>query len=195
MRLVLPAFVCSVGSRVVAMDASLLGNRCSFIASPNKAPFGLPTCLGVAVRYCPALPLQLAAGESRAVMPLGRGQCWATGIGRLRARCQLDRARSWESSGPRTIGVTYLRRGDARNEKAPRGEPGGGFRNSGRVQPSASTAVATGYCQAVAAGIRLRVEARQPKQAVRPSTAIVAEPTQEANRGFPPTKNACEYSN
>ena len=33
MRLVLPAFVCSVGNRVVAMAASLLGSRCSFIAS------------------------------------------------------------------------------------------------------------------------------------------------------------------
>ena len=34
MRLVLPAFVCSVGNRVVAMAVSLLGSRCSFIASP-----------------------------------------------------------------------------------------------------------------------------------------------------------------
>ena len=33
MRLVLPAFVCSVGNRVVAMAVSLLGSRCSFIAS------------------------------------------------------------------------------------------------------------------------------------------------------------------
>ncbi len=33
MRFVLPAFVCSVGSRVVAMDASLFGNRCSFIGN------------------------------------------------------------------------------------------------------------------------------------------------------------------
>ena len=31
MRLVLPALVCSVGNRVVAMDASLFGNRCSFM--------------------------------------------------------------------------------------------------------------------------------------------------------------------
>lgn len=31
MRFVLPAFVCSVGNRVVAMDASLLGMRGSFM--------------------------------------------------------------------------------------------------------------------------------------------------------------------
>ena len=32
MRFVLPAFVCSVGNRVVAMDASLFGSRCNFMA-------------------------------------------------------------------------------------------------------------------------------------------------------------------
>ena len=35
MRLVLPAFVCSVGNRVVAMAVSLLGRRESFIALPQ----------------------------------------------------------------------------------------------------------------------------------------------------------------
>lgn len=40
MRLVLPALVCSVGSRVVAIDASLFGNRCSFMGSPIKPPSG-----------------------------------------------------------------------------------------------------------------------------------------------------------
>ena len=33
MRLVLPAFVCSVGNRVVVMDASRFGMRCSFIGA------------------------------------------------------------------------------------------------------------------------------------------------------------------
>ena len=42
MRLVLPAFVCSVGNRVVEIAVSLLGSRCSFIAS----------CLLVARRCC-----------------------------------------------------------------------------------------------------------------------------------------------
>ena len=37
----------------------------------------------------------------------------------VRARCQLDRARSWESSGPQTIAATYLRRGDGQMQKAP----------------------------------------------------------------------------
>lgn len=37
MRLVLPAFVCSVGSRVVAMDASLFGMRWSFMVSHAAA--------------------------------------------------------------------------------------------------------------------------------------------------------------
>ena len=68
----------------------------------------------------------------------------------------------------------------AAETKKPHAANRAGLGNLGRVQPSASTAVATGYCQAVAAGIRLRVEARQPQQAVRPSIAIVAEPTQEA---------------
>lgn len=73
--------------------------------------------------------------------------------------------------------------GTRRKRKSPPVLPAG-FGNLGRVLPSASTAVATGYCQAVAAGIRRRVEARQPQQAVRPSAAIVAEPTQEAIEGF-----------
>ncbi len=38
MRGVAPAFVCSVGSRVVAMDASLFGMRCSFmLVQPMQA--------------------------------------------------------------------------------------------------------------------------------------------------------------
>lgn len=51
MRLVLPAFVCSVGSRVVAMDASLFGNRCSFMTSPINPPSGYAFALVVAARY------------------------------------------------------------------------------------------------------------------------------------------------
>ena len=50
MRLVLPAFVCSVGNRVVAMDASLLGSRCSFMGSPINPPSGYASALVVAVR-------------------------------------------------------------------------------------------------------------------------------------------------
>ncbi len=38
MRLVLPALVCSVGSRVVAMDASRFGMRCSFMRFPVMRP-------------------------------------------------------------------------------------------------------------------------------------------------------------
>lgn len=51
MRFVLPAFVCSVGNRVVAMDASLFGRRCSFMGSPINPPSGYPCGLVVAVRY------------------------------------------------------------------------------------------------------------------------------------------------
>ena len=51
MRLVLPALVCSVGSRVVAMDANLFGSRCSFMGSPIKPPSGYAFALVVAVRY------------------------------------------------------------------------------------------------------------------------------------------------
>ena len=50
MRLVLPAFVCSVGNRVVAMAVSLLGSRCSFMGSPIKPPSGYAFALVVAVR-------------------------------------------------------------------------------------------------------------------------------------------------
>ena len=50
MRLVLPAFVCSVGSRVVAMDANLFGSRCSFMRSPIKPPSGYAFALVDAVR-------------------------------------------------------------------------------------------------------------------------------------------------
>ena len=38
MRGVVPALVCSVGNLVVAMDASLFGNRCSFMGSPINPP-------------------------------------------------------------------------------------------------------------------------------------------------------------
>ena len=38
MRLVLPAFVCSVGNRVVAMEASRFGMRCSFIGALMFCP-------------------------------------------------------------------------------------------------------------------------------------------------------------
>ena len=51
MRLVLPTFVCSVGSLVVAMDASLFGSRCNFIRSPINPPSGYAFALVVAVRY------------------------------------------------------------------------------------------------------------------------------------------------
>ncbi len=51
MRLVLPAFVCSVGSLVVAMDASLFGSRCSFMGSPINPPSGYAFALAVAARY------------------------------------------------------------------------------------------------------------------------------------------------
>lgn len=51
MRLVLPAFVCSVGNRVVAMDASRFGSRCSFMGSPIKPPSGYAFALVDAVRY------------------------------------------------------------------------------------------------------------------------------------------------
>ena len=49
MRLVLPAFVCSVGSRVVAMDASRFGMRCSFMRFPVMRPSDYPHGQGVAV--------------------------------------------------------------------------------------------------------------------------------------------------
>lgn len=38
MRGVAPAFVCSVGSRVVVMDASRFGMRCSFMRFPVIRP-------------------------------------------------------------------------------------------------------------------------------------------------------------
>ncbi len=54
MRLVLPAFVCSVGSRVVAMDANLFGSRCSFMLSPINPPSGYAFALVV-----PFAPLRI----------------------------------------------------------------------------------------------------------------------------------------
>ena len=116
MRLVLPAFVCSVGSRVVAMDASLFGNRCSFMAFLMFClPSGYPCGLAAAVAT-----LLITAGQPQETRPASGGVLVAGAL-------PVGQCQSWESSGPRTIGVTYLRRGDARNEKAPRGEPGGAW--------------------------------------------------------------------
>ena len=50
MRGVAPAFVCSVGNRVVAMAVSLLGSRCSFIcAFMFCLPSGYACALAAAV--------------------------------------------------------------------------------------------------------------------------------------------------
>ena len=86
MRLVLPAFVCSVGSRVVAMDASLFGSRCSFIRPPINPPSGYAFALVFAVRA--------STGDGCAAA--GVRAWWrsrpASGGCRLRARSQLDSA-------------------------------------------------------------------------------------------------------
>lgn len=86
MRLVLPAFVCSVGSRVVAMDASLFGNRCSFMTSPINPPSGYAFALVVAVRASTG-----DGGESAGVQRLVALPSSFRGCG-LRARSQLDSA-------------------------------------------------------------------------------------------------------
>ena len=50
MRGVAPAFVCSVGNRVVAMAVSLLGSPCRFMGSPINPPSRYASALVVAVR-------------------------------------------------------------------------------------------------------------------------------------------------
>ena len=65
MRLVLPAFVCSVGNRVVAMDASRFGMRCSFIGAfmfcpPSDYPCGLAAAVAT---------LLITAGQPQEIQP------------------------------------------------------------------------------------------------------------------------------
>ena len=82
-----PAFVCSVGSRVVVMDASRFGMRCSFIGSPIKPPSGYAFALVDAVapslmtcghrqekqrRFPPALPISFQDEWGRLLASLAR---------------------------------------------------------------------------------------------------------------------------
>ena len=85
MRLVLPAFVCSVGNRVVVMDASRFGMRCSFIgAFMFCPPSGYPCALAAAVAT-----LLITAGQPQETRS-------ASGDGDvLWARSQLDKASRW----------------------------------------------------------------------------------------------------
>ena len=87
MRLVLPAFVCSVGNRVVAMDASRLGSRCSFMGSPINPPSGYPRGLVVAVRASTGDGWAAAGVQRLVALPSSfRVGCW------LWARSQWTKA-------------------------------------------------------------------------------------------------------
>ena len=84
MRGVAPAFVCSEGRRVVVMDASRLGMRCSFMRFPVMRPSDYPPGQGVAV--APSLMTWGRRQEKQRHFPLTLTVSFQDEWGRLLAR-------------------------------------------------------------------------------------------------------------
>ena len=106
MRFVLPAFVCSVGNRVVAMAVSLLGSRCSFIgAFMFCPPSGYPCGLAAAVAT-----LLMTAGQPQETRSASGGGC------RLWARSQWTKPADGDAA--------------AHERKSPHGVNRAGFKNN-----------------------------------------------------------------
>ena len=84
MRGVAPAFVCSVGSRVVVIDASRFGMRCSFMRFPVMRPSDYPHGQGVAV--APSLMTCGHRQEKQRHLPLALPISFQDEWGRLLAR-------------------------------------------------------------------------------------------------------------
>lgn len=96
------AFVCSVGKRVVVMDASRFGMRCSFMRFPVMRPSDSPPGHGVAV--APSLMTCGHRRSSSAIYPW-RSRSVSRMNGErnvLRALLLLERVRQGCSAGPRT---------------------------------------------------------------------------------------------
>ena len=109
MRGVAPALVCSVGNRVVAMDASRFGMRCSFIGSPIKPPSGYAFALVDAV--APSLMTCGHRQEKQRHLPLALPISFQDEWGRLLARLTRPVFAQSADDGHRCVVVQVKREG------------------------------------------------------------------------------------
>ena len=107
MRGVAPAFVCSVGSRVVVMDASRFGMRCSFMRFPVMRPSDYPHGQGVAV--APSLMTWGHRQEKQRHFPLTLTVSFCDEWGRLLARLTCPVFAQFADDGQRRVVVQVKR--------------------------------------------------------------------------------------